>query len=266
MRQQRQLFTDLKSFHFPISNFQMAETNSNTLGFSGPLFITGMWRSGSSLLHALLNKHSRIGLMYEADLCLMRHAFWMPGDSHWAERWDAWNRAVSRHGLQLEPLQQEGRGFVDAFEAVHREYAGRKGADIWGDKSPEIYDRMVSLARDFPGARFIVVWRHPRSTIASMQEAAVKEARFFQKRGMSLRGLIGNRKLENQCRRLRKMGVPVCEVDYEDLVGNTDKVMLEVCDFLEIPFEPGLTSLEGANRESAHTGGHHALLRGDKIV
>ncbi|HLX72501.1 MAG TPA: sulfotransferase [Verrucomicrobiae bacterium] len=241
-------------------------TKSNGSHFTGPLFITGTWRSGSSLLWALLNKHSRVGLMYEADLYLMRQAFWIPGQSHWAQRWEAWNRAPTRHGLDAAQLQQEHRKFADTFAAVHKAYAHAKGADIWGDKSPDIYDRLVPLAKDFPDARFILVWRHPGATLSSMQAAAGKGARFFQKRGMFLRGLISNWKLRRQRDRLLRMGRPVCEIDYEDLVSNTEKVLLALCDFLDLPFEPGITSLEGADSESTHSGEHHSLLRGGTII
>ncbi len=37
----------------------------------GPLFVVGMWRSGTSLLYALLNQHPQIGLMYESDFALL---------------------------------------------------------------------------------------------------------------------------------------------------------------------------------------------------
>jgi hypothetical protein len=245
---------------------KVAETKNDAPKFSGPLFITGMWRSGSSLLYALLNKHPRIGLMYEADLTLMREAFWLPTRRTWAQRWESWNAAASRHGFDAAPLQQAGGSFRRAFEFAHKEYARRNGADIWGDKSPDLHDRLVPLARDFPGARFIVVWRQPEATIASMQVAASKGVRFFQKRGMALRGLIGNCILRRQCDRLIELGMPVLEIDYEDLVANTGQVMRRVCEFLKIPFETRVISLESANRESMHAGEHHTLVRGDKIL
>ena len=124
----------------------------------------------------------------------------------------------------------------------------------------------MPLARDFPGARFIVVWRQPEAILASMQVAAGKGARFFQKNGMALRGLIGNQVLRRQCDRLIERGVPLLEIDYDDLTTNTDQIMRKVCDFLDIAFEPRVISLAGANRESLHAGEHHSLLRGDKIL
>jgi hypothetical protein len=62
----------------------MTATGTIRAGFAGPLFITGMWRSGSSLLYALLNKHPQVKLMYEADLALLRPVFWKPSARDWA--------------------------------------------------------------------------------------------------------------------------------------------------------------------------------------
>ena len=74
----------------------MGDTNLN----EGPVFVVGVWRSGTSLLHALLNQHPEIGLMYEAELPLLSSLF-LGGrsKSDWPERWEFWNNALSRHGL-----------------------------------------------------------------------------------------------------------------------------------------------------------------------
>jgi hypothetical protein len=234
--------------------------------FAGPLFITGMWRSGSSLLHALLNKHPQVKLMYEADLALLRPVFWKPSATDWAARWEFWNGAVRRHGFDPAELSEKGTDFRQAFEGVYHEYARRKGGTIWGDKSPDLYDRMVRLAKIFPEARFIVVWRNPAAISASMAAAAAKGASFFRKPGMALRGLLGGAMLRRQCDQLLSAGIPLCEVDYEELVKEPAAVMQRVCEFLGIAYDASLATLEGANREAIHTGEHHQLLRGTQIV
>ena len=59
----------------------------------GPLFVIGIWRSGTSLLYALLNKHPQISLLYEGDLYCLRPLFWIPrAASSWLARWDLWKR------------------------------------------------------------------------------------------------------------------------------------------------------------------------------
>ena len=52
---------------------------AQNLGMSdGPVFVVGMWRSGTSLLYALLNQHPQIGLMYESDMLTLSPLFLIP--------------------------------------------------------------------------------------------------------------------------------------------------------------------------------------------
>jgi len=91
---------------------------------AGPLFVVSMWRSGSSLLYALLNKHPQVALMYEADLLLLRPAFLKPKVfCDWVERWEFWNDALRRHGLAASNVPAGISDFPGAFSAVHRLYA-----------------------------------------------------------------------------------------------------------------------------------------------
>src|SRR5271168_2083993 len=63
-----------------------------------PLFVVGMFRSGTSLLYALLNQHPQIALMYEGDLAHLQALFWVPRDTmRWLRRWEFWNTALARH-------------------------------------------------------------------------------------------------------------------------------------------------------------------------
>jgi Sulfotransferase family len=234
---------------------------------AGPLFIVSMWRGGSSLFHVLLNKHPQVGLTYEADLLLLRPLFAKPDFlNDWPNRWEFWNNGLSRHGLNPADFAAAPAGFQKAFEAVHRAYAQRKGATIWGDKSPNYYDQLVSMARAFPEARFIVVWRNPRETISAAFRAAAGGSRYFRKPGMALRSLLGYRMLKRQCRQVIAEGIPVHQLRYEELVSDTEGVMRKVCDFLQISYDESLSKLEGSDRSAIYAGEHHNLLRGDIIL
>jgi hypothetical protein len=233
----------------------------------GPLFIVSMWRAGSSLLYALLNKHPQVALMYEADLCLLRPVFLKPPIfQDWTARWEFWNQAFSRHGLDRAQFASNIPGFSTAFGAVHQEYARRKGARIWGDKSPNYYDQLVRISKDFPQARFIVVWRHPVETVGATKRAAATGNTYFRKPGMPLRSLLGSRVLKRQCDAIIAAGASVEQVQYADLVSRTAAVMRSLCQFLQIPYDPSLATLEGADRSAVYEGKHHSLLRQDVIV
>ncbi|MGO9124297.1 MAG: sulfotransferase family protein [Terriglobales bacterium] len=234
---------------------------------SGPVFVVGMWRSGTSLFYALLNQHPEIALMYEGDLLLLRPVFWLPGaGSRWAARWQFWNQALTRHKIEMDRLAPSSSSFRHSLEAAYREPALRKGASIWGEKSPNYYDSLTRLARDFPDARFIVIWRDPAAICRSVIRAAEDPASWFRRKGMIIRTLLGYRVLKTQCDRLAGRGVQLLQVQYETLVKDPTATMMEVCAFLGVPFVPAMTSLEAADRSAIYQGEHHSLVKGEDII
>ncbi len=230
----------------------------------GPLFVVSMWRSGASLLYALLNKHPQVALTYEADLWLLRSVFHKPARyCDWGARWEFWNSALTRHGIVANDLPRGIADYPTAFSAAHKAYAASKSAVIWGDRSPVYYDSLPALARLFPQARFIVQWRDSVATANAIARAAQTG---FQRPGAQLRGLIGYQVLKTGVDSLISRGLPVCQVTYEELTSDPAKVMREVCRFLEIPYRDELATLQDADRSAIFEGAHHSLVRGDKIV
>jgi Sulfotransferase family len=233
----------------------------------GPLFVVSMSRAGSSLLYALLNKHPQVALMFEGDLVRLRSTFLNPiGLRHWTERWDLFDQALTRHALDREVIPNGVSNFPKAFSAAHRLYAQKKGAVIWGDKSPAYFNWLARMAKDFPEARFIIVWRDPTYTANAVLRAAAAGSAHFRRRGAVLREFLGYEILKKQCDRLLRCGVPVCQINYEDLTRETEAVMRRVCDFLTIDYEHSLSTLQNADRSAIFEGSHHSLVRGDTIV
>jgi hypothetical protein len=233
---------------------------------SRALFVLSVWRSGSSLLYALLNQHSQIALLYEGDLPHLRSFLWgrfRNGD--WRQRWEFWNQGPSRHGIAVESLPARVSDVWEATRLVYKSVARRKQAAIWGEKTPHWYDCPLQLARKFQDAHFIFLWRDINAVMESISRAAVTE-RFFRKPGFAEKVIIGTEKLREACDSLQAEGCAVHEVNYEDLTSNTTQAMSGICEFLQIPFEPQITSLEGADRSAVSSGRHHTAVRGNVIA
>jgi hypothetical protein len=232
---------------------------------SRPLFVLSVPRSGSTLLYALLNQHSQISLLYEGDLPTMQ--LYLMGRLHngaWRERWEFWNQAPSRHGIALESMPANVSNVWEATRTVYQEFARRKEAPIWGEKTPQWYHCALRIAEKFPDASFIFLWRDMQAVMASIARAAVTE-RLFRKEGFANRALLGNEKLRRACDALKSRGFRVLEVDYEDLTSDTTECMQYICKFLELPFEPHSTSLAGADLTALTRGQHHASVRSNRI-
>ena len=60
----------------------------------------GVFRSGTSLLYSLLNRHPRISLMYECNVWdFPSFCQWRRFDGDWLARQEFFNQALSRHRL-----------------------------------------------------------------------------------------------------------------------------------------------------------------------
>jgi len=226
----------------------------------GPLFVVGMWRSGTSLLYALLNQHPDIGLMYEDDLPLLWPMF-IGGKAKqdWLERWEFWNSGPGRHKIEAGDLPSDP-SLKEAMEVAYK----RAGTTVWGTKSPNYYDSMTELAKMFPRARFIIIWRDLRGICRSVRRASDKPS-WFSRAGMIQRTILGYRELKSERDRLVSAGAPVYEIHYEALVQDPQAVMTGVCGFLRIPFDANMCSLKNADRSAVFDHEHHAMVNSSSI-
>ena len=233
---------------------------------AGPLFVVGMWRSGTSLLYALLNQHPEIGLMYESDLPLLSPLFLLPRKSSWwLNKVDSWNGTLTRHKIDVAAIPENISDLPSAFCAVGQQYAGKKGATIWGCKSPSYYDCMTELATWFPQAKFIVIWRDPADVCRSIVRAAEKSP-WFARPGMDLRALLGCRRMKKETDELVRRGVAVHELQYDDLVRDPTAALSAICSFIGVPYVERMASLEGADTSALYNGEHHSGVKSSNIV
>jgi hypothetical protein len=230
----------------------------------GPTFVIGIWRSGTSLLYTLLNQHPEIALMYEGDLLLLSPLFSGKSSKRdWQTRWEFWNSALSRHDIAASNISVDMPDLPTAATAVWKEYAG--DASVFGEKSPDYFDSLQKVAREFPGAQFIIIWRDPAAICRSIIRAS-RGATFFAKPGIEHRAVIGTHKLKQECDALLRQGIRVHQIHYEEMVRDSIQVMTGICDFLGIPFDSKMCSLQGSDRSAIYEGSHHEFVKAETIV
>jgi hypothetical protein len=244
----------------------MKNENQNPEMRSGPLFVVGMWRSGTSLLYALLNQHPQIGLMYESDMLTLAPLFYIPRKSSWwLNKVDSWNGALTRHKIDAAAIPKDISDLPGAFRAVAQQYASKKGANVWGCKSPTYFDCMNQLAGWYPNAKFIVIWRDPADVCRSIVRAAEK-ASWFAQPGMDLRAILGYRRMKQEADELVRRGADIYQVQYDELVRDPSTTLNAICEFIGIDFDPKMATLEGADRSAIYNGEHHSGVKSSSIV
>jgi hypothetical protein len=225
-----------------------------------PVFLVGVFRSGTSLLSSLLNQNPGVALMYECDIwnfprLLLGYRF----RHNWVERIEFLNQALSRHrmisGNDLAELSE-----IRSAAEFYRRFGQIKGAAVSGEKSPFFCSRIEQLHRMYPGAAFILVWRNPLEVYRSVLKAG-QTSRFFGRPGILSRLIYLQDQAIRQAQRIEKHGARVMRVDYADIVDQTENVCRDICGFLGVPFDARMLELNKADLSAVYTAPHHAFLR-----
>jgi hypothetical protein len=231
---------------------------------SSPVFVVGVFRSGTSLLYALLNLHPQVALMYECDVWNFPEAFsGIRLKRDWLRRQEFFNQALTRHRLSFGGSLRGLEG-VHAPEDLYRVFSEGKDKPLFGEKSPFYCTRLQRLVRRYPGCRLILLWRDPVEIYRSVVRAGRKE-RFFRRRGVLSRLIVYQEQMIQQAARLERAGVPLCHVTYADLTGDTEGTCRRICRFLEIEFDVKMLDLASADLSAVFAGPEHNHLRSGRI-
>ena len=225
-----------------------------------PVFVVGVFRSGTSLLCSILNQNPGIALMYECDVWnFPRPLLAARFKGHWAERIEFYNQALSRHRMIAPNNFRELESIRTPLD-LYRTFGEKKGAAVSGEKSPFYCDRLEQLHKIYPGALFILVWRNPVEIYRSVLKAG-QTSRFFGKPGMLSRMIYQQEQAICQAERIEQNGARIYRVDYASLVDQTEKVCRETCAFLGVPFDAKMLHLNQADLSAIYKAPHHAYLR-----
>lgn len=227
------------------------------------LFVTGVFRSGTSLLYACLNQHPDIALLYEAELQshdLPKRLFL---HDNWLENANAWGKFLFRHGFP--PYPREASATFCCPEDFYNHYAARKNAIYGGEKSPLLIGFLPQLVERFPEAKIITISRHPAAISRSIQLAASSES-WFARGSMMERALYGQEALLQDSIRLANDGHSLLHLTYEEFTAHPEAECRRICSYLELPFDARMTTLHGADLSPVYDHPHHIKLRSEKIT
>lgn len=227
---------------------------------TGPLFVVGPLRSGTSLLYALLNQHPQIALMYECDVWFFPQIFSpfrFRGD--WLARLEFYSRSLSRHRLVLGE-RLDGLENVHTPQDLYRVFAHNKDARFFGEKSPFYCDRLGQLAKNHAGCSFVLIWRDPLEIYRSIEEAAPKSY-YFRRCGMLHRLIFYQEKMIREAAGLVRSGSRTHHVTYADLIDRREESCRAICRFLDLEFDKKMTDLTGADLSAVFKTPQHEHLR-----
>jgi hypothetical protein len=204
-------------------------------------FIVGVPRSGTTLLRLQLDSHSDLAIPPETGLGDLLAGVNGAAPTR-AELLDAitalgtWpDFGVTREEL-AEAFERAGRWSVaDGVRAYYALYASSRGKSRYGDKTPGHARHMGAIAEALPEARFIHIIRDGRDVAASLRDLP------FAPAGGDMAAIAALwRDTIWRARRIAETLPHYVEVRYERLVTEPEAVLRELCDFLELTFDPAM--------------------------
>lgn len=230
------------------------------------LFITGFFRSGTSLLYLCLNQHPKIKLMFEADFLssplIDCSSFF---NSNLYDRLELYNSVFHRHGLSIPPDQKNTASRWKFAGKIYQQYAGDDpDIEYIGEKSPSYYRILPDLARNGENSSIIVIWRRPDAIISSLRKAA-KTDRFFRDKTLEKRALVGMDRMQSDIQLLRDKNYRIHDLAFEDLLQDPVNALHAICGFLGIEYDAAMLDLSSADCSMLPVGEHFSIVSQKKI-
>lgn len=227
-----------------------------------PVFIVGVPRSGTTLLAAMLDAHSKMSCGPETDffrqLAQIDYRELIDAEN-WPDKAVAFMASIEHtsslssekkfllNKYQLERpslthyLAEKPPEIRHILEAVTEQYMQRMGKQRWLEKTPDHLEYIQSIRTFFPQSPIIRIIRDPRDVALSLTKVpwgaqSVIEALFF-------------------LRRLDDASAPFFVTDenaytlhYEDLVSDSEGTLRTLCAFLGEAFEMGMLDTSKSGR------------------
>ncbi|MCG8612125.1 MAG: sulfotransferase [Pseudomonadales bacterium] len=221
------------------------------------VFIVGVGRSGTSLLHSMLTSNSKIALPPETSF-LRRYL--IAGKV---------SRIYRENGLKgLKMMIETDRCFValdngtkkrllsklacrtaisdrDFYSDFLTSYAEQEGKLCFGDKDPRTVEFLPVLYNLWPDAHVIHIIRDPRDILVSK-----KSAKWSRHRNPLLHILANAAQLKLGRYYGKKLfGSRYHELFYEDLLAEPEQCLQTICDLLDIEFEEQMLDFSQAAKK-----------------
>ncbi len=220
---------------------------------TGPLFVLGVSRSGTTLLRVILHRSPGIAIPDESffiPLLARRHR----GKVDRKRFLDDLSRLPTPAAWGLSPADvatrlQSGMRTGEAIAAIFEAHAAKEGKPRWGDKTPMYMRHLPLLARLFPDAQYVHLIRDGRD--AALSFLRMPEGTFTRTWAHPDSAAEFARLWLTEVGAARRLGLRVgpgryLEVRYEDLVVDPEAVVRGICKFSSLPFEPAMLDYTGA--------------------
>jgi len=231
-------------------------------------FIIGNPRSGTSLFRLLLTSHTDIHIPPECGFMVWwlekyKNWSWAEGDLELflddlfsAKKIEFWN--LDRESLTADLWDVKPKDYASLAQAIylhHRNKSGKINA-VLGDKNNFHLNHIFDLNQLFPDSKFVHIIRDGRDVATSyVNMSKIQSQSDYRPRLPSSIEKIAKewrKNIEEIHKGFAKLArESFLEIRYEDLVLETEKTLLKVCEFLGQNYQPTMLDFYLNNQENS---------------
>jgi len=219
-----------------------------------PIFIGGCPRSGTSLMRAIIGSHPDVAifqwdlLLYtyfydkfkNVDLTNVSNIHQLINDIFSTAQLKICDIALDKQ-VVLERIAGEKHLTTGTiFRLFLEEYAKQVGRPRWGLKTPGNEFFADAIFADFPNAKMIYMVRDPRDVTTSIPFGRSRP--FSHSLGIIRRW---RKSVEQSQRNEHLHSGSYITVRYEDLVTDTESIVRQVCEVVQLPFDSEMLTMSG---------------------
>ncbi|MEM9544425.1 MAG: sulfotransferase [Bacteroidota bacterium] len=220
------------------------------------LFIVGVGRSGTSLLQSMMDSHSQVTFLPETQFV---RSFLRNSDSKTLQSKEEIQKII-RQGTIGERIPEAKLDMIFAsmeektsFKTFYNCLLGMNEdvakLEYYGDKDPRLLDYIEVIAKNFPSARILHIYRDPRDIVLSKTKADWSKSRSFW-----VHAMIGQAQISNGRKKGKQyFGDNFIELKYEELIDHPEEILKMICNKLGLEFEKQMLDYQRSSKRLVST-------------
>lgn len=206
---------------------------------NAPIFIGGMFKSGTTLLRAMLEQHSQVASGLET--------YWFNYDwndkscEKMEENYKKLSVFFEMPSKDLKALAETAHTPENFLDTLMGKVVVSSGKPRWAEKTPGNIANVDRIWKAWPDAQVLHIVRDPRDVYASLVEAK----KWLDPDEFADRWILTIGNGEKLVEELKPTDKQYLRLRYEDLILNVENTMREVLDFLDLKWEERVAHFEG---------------------
>ncbi len=221
-------------------------------GETGPVFVVGVGRSGTSLIQSMLHAHPEIAVLPETHFFrkylarpLNRWRHELAGAEAFRRTLlddDEYQRVEIPAHETLIPFLNGGRALdlCEVYTRLLRLYRVREETTVVGEKDPRLIDYLPKVKRAFPDARIVHIVRDPRDVLLSRRNAEWSSGRPDWIHALTYHAQITRGRTDGR----RTFGEGYMEIRYEDLVMRPEETLRAVAEHVGVGYTDAMLAFQ----------------------